>query len=66
MKIKLTASAWSCISYKREKIIECDYDREEWDEMSERERDDYLDELRHEFVWNDIDCGAEVIEDENS
>ena len=35
-------------------------DRDEWEEMSEEERDDYLDDTAREYMDNCIDFGAYV------
>ena len=62
MKIKLTATAFSNITYNLEEIFEDEYmTKEDWDEMSESEQDDYLNEQIQQFVWDDIDVGTEII-----
>ncbi|EPB8981591.1 DUF7167 family protein [Pseudomonas aeruginosa] len=38
-------------------------DREEWEEMNEKERDDFLEQGAKDFMSNCIDYGAYVIED---
>lgn len=37
-------------------------DKEVWEEMSEQERDDFLDEAAIDFRNNVIECGAWIIE----
>lgn len=36
---------------------------DEWDEMTEKEREDYLDEAANEFLANQIEYGAWVVDD---
>lgn len=38
-------------------------DQEEWDSMSEREKEDMLDDLATNLMQNTIDYGAYVVED---
>lgn len=42
---------------------EFDIDQEEWDSMSEREKEDLLDELAVDLMQNTITYGAYVVED---
>lgn len=63
MKVRLYRSAMSNVSYRSEEIIDCDYSEEEWAEMSLEEQDEYLDQMATDFVWNDIECGAEIIDE---
>jgi len=36
---------------------------EDWDEMSQKEQDGYLDELANEYAQNNSEYGAYVVED---
>lgn len=63
MKIRLYRSASSNCTYRHEEIVDCDYSEEEWDKMSEKDRDEYLDQMAMDFVWEDIGCSAEIIKD---
>ena len=56
MKFKLYASG-------EEEVEDDMMTREDWDDMSQLQRDEYLNEMIEEFIWDDIDCGAEPIEE---
>jgi hypothetical protein len=60
IRIKLFASAFSNCTYNRKEIVDGDYTEAEWAEMSQKERDDYLDEYASNWIHDDIDYGAEV------
>ena len=63
MKVRLYRSASSNISYRAEEIVDCDYTEEEWAAMTELERDEYLHEMALDFVWSDIECNAEIVDE---
>jgi hypothetical protein len=60
MKLKLTCSSWSNITYKREEEREIDVTPEEWADMSEGERIAWLDGDLIEWVQEDLCFGAEL------
>lgn len=62
LKIRLYRSASSNVTYSCEEVIDCDYSQEEWDKMTGAERDDYLNQLAEDFVWEDISCSANIVE----
>lgn len=59
MKFRFTASAWSNVSYKIDKVIDVPIDLEEWNEMCEEEQREMLHEVGHEEIFNDIDWSLE-------
>ena len=63
MKIRVWATSTSNASYRAEDIYECDYTREEWDKLNEHQQNSYLDTEGSNFMANDIDFGAEVIDE---
>jgi hypothetical protein len=64
MKVKLWVEAFSNISYRREDVVDCDYTKEEWEQLPQRDKWEYLDEMARDFVWEDIECSAEVIDED--
>lgn len=58
---KLRVSLGIGISNARQED-EIEIDDEEWNELTEGEREKLIDELAVEWAWEYIDIGAEVIE----
>lgn len=53
MKIKINYSAGSNISYRG--TWELDIDDQEWEEMSEKQRQDTIDDFAAEELFNDVE-----------
>jgi len=61
VKIRVRASAFSNISYELDETIDSEMTPEEWAELSEEERQNLMDELAQEVLWEDIELSAEPV-----
>ena len=43
-------------------VDEIEIDDDEWDELTEEEREEFIDQLAVDWAWNYIDIGVEVVE----
>ena len=60
--IKLTATAWSNISYRYEDTFELPDD---WDDYTNSEKSAYIKDTIEEFLFEDINIDVEILEAEN-
>lgn len=61
MKLKLTCSSWSNVTYKREEEVEIDVTPEEWADMSDGEKAAWIDGDLIEWVQEDLSFDAEIV-----
>ena len=64
MKFRFHCSAWSNSTYRREEILDLDVEPEEWLEMSDRNKEQMIDEAMEEWLVKDLSYDAEIVEED--
>lgn len=63
MKVKFNASAWSNITYRRQETVELDMDPIDWENMTDDQQEEFMDEVARDWLFDDIDFGYEILDE---